>query len=364
MQPSLGVDGRSVLTLNSLDVVPAERFVGHVAEHDVPASEADFALLGLSGVEDVFGARTLRTVLPENLHLAAFERKATRTPDVRLIETPRASPAALRHAVHLVDLDSERSEIRQGLFCDRRCSGEGELHLVEAEFLLDLVQHQLLREAVEHRLSSRTSDLAVLCVLEALSLGKGRNRLDDALGLLSDSLQLLGDLLPHTWDSQKHSWTHSLETFDNCGVLEVIWAGEIDRQVARSVISGSEENRTDDVHHHSRHVAERQVRDDPFLLLLCAHERACRKHGVSLPQNVVVRDHYRLRISCGSRGVDESADSSWVLASQSVVEFVIGLLSSDPNKLFPRDDLDGGAVFALEFLDVGLVGPDHNGFEL
>ena len=236
VQPALIVDGFGVLLLDLLHVFRAELGVGHVPHHDVPPTEADLALLRLGRLFDVLRASALGLLVhvllvhAEDLDLGAGRREAARAPHVRLIERPRRRTRALRHAVHLVDLDAERAKVLERVDGDRRRTGKAELALVEPERKLDLGQHELIRKPMQRRVLARAPKLAVVGVGDALALRERDERLLQALRVCTHRHHLLRDLLPHARHAEEHGRLDAPQPVADRALAQVVRPCEVHRE--------------------------------------------------------------------------------------------------------------------------------------
>ena len=130
----------------------------------------------------------------------------------------------VRDYVHLVDLNTESTKIRQGLGGNRSSTREGELASIETKFSFHRVENQLLCDRVSESLGSRTTELTVGLMLESEFLGpecefefQSGQRI-----LCHHGFHLLRDLFPHTRYTQEHGRTNSSKTISDRSEFEIV----------------------------------------------------------------------------------------------------------------------------------------------
>ena len=101
---------------------------------------------------------------------------------------------------------SQRGEVVQGLRGDGCSSSEAQLALVEAQSLLDGLQHQGVGTAVHEGRATPVAELRQAGVLRADALGPCAEALLDTCHGAADLHHFLLDLLPHTRDAWWWWW--------------------------------------------------------------------------------------------------------------------------------------------------------------
>jgi hypothetical protein len=86
----------------------------------------------------------------EHPDLSAWHLVPARAPEMRVVVRPRAATRVLRHAVHLVDLKSERAPVRQRFERNGGGASERKLTLIQSKFDLQRVESYPTRMSGEH----------------------------------------------------------------------------------------------------------------------------------------------------------------------------------------------------------------------
>ena len=370
VEPALRVDGALVLALDLLHVLFAHVGVGHVTHHDVAATVAQLTLLFLSGVEHVLGTRALDVLAIvaglEDLHLDARNGETARTPHVRGICGPGAGARAFGHAVHLVDLDTERAEVLQGLDLDGSGTGEAELHVLQTEGGLDLLEHEAVGHSVTRRLGAGAAELARASVQGTTLLGPGGDLLAETGGGRANALHGLLNLFPDAGNAEEDGGLDLAEAVAEGANRQIVGAGE--RQGHPSVVEGTDAERGDDVNHHTGHVREGQVRKDALLLggvTNAADQLELRvEQGAGFEDNVVVRAHDSLRVASGTGGVNDGAAVAGLDGGLALGELGVRDVLAELQELVPGHQVHFGTVLALVDFVLGSGSPSNHGLDL
>mmetsp|Transcript_49223 Transcript_49223/g.107333 ORF Transcript_49223/g.107333 Transcript_49223/m.107333 type:complete len:245 (+) Transcript_49223:1186-1920(+) len=230
--------------------------VGHVSHHNMSTAEAQFTLLLLGGVENVFRQRTLLFVLAidlEHLNLDARSRRPAAPPKVVLFRRYSSHCCALAHSVQLVDVDAQGAKILQGLKVNGGSASDTHLHAIQTQSSADLGQHHAFGQTIAASGAPRLSHLEIALRPEPVFLGPCRTRLladaaqnrHHSLRLRPDLHQSLSEFLPHARDAEEDSGPHKQESILQRAFLEIIGAGTI--HSAETLGCGSQCDRHDNI---------------------------------------------------------------------------------------------------------------------
>mmetsp|Transcript_17382 Transcript_17382/g.49360 ORF Transcript_17382/g.49360 Transcript_17382/m.49360 type:complete len:420 (-) Transcript_17382:530-1789(-) len=262
VQPALGVDALRGLFVDLLLVLGVEIRASHVAHHDVAAAVAQLALVLLVDAIEVRGAGALRFLVDvvgvneEDLHLRARQRPTARAPRMRAVRGDRGGRGTLRHAVCLVDVQAEGAEVLEGALAERGRPRKAEAALGETQAVFDLRQDQRVRDGQACGRRTAAADLAVDLVLEREAFRPIRERLFQARHFCAKGADLVRDPLPHQRHAEEQRGLGHLQAIlDRLG-LEVVGPGEEQCEVPR--LQRRHRELAHHVHHHRRHVRQRQ----------------------------------------------------------------------------------------------------------
>mmetsp|Transcript_21731 Transcript_21731/g.61889 ORF Transcript_21731/g.61889 Transcript_21731/m.61889 type:complete len:349 (+) Transcript_21731:339-1385(+) len=187
VKPPFLINGFLVFLLDFCDMLRPERRIREIAHHYAAAAKADFALvLWLYAVQAV-GPRAFSLFVEiigvhgEHAHIYTWQSGSARAPQVANRSGRNRGTCALAHSVHLANVDTKSAKEGLRFLPNRRCAGEPNDAVVQAQGLCDFVENDLLRGVVPKGLATRVPNLVLDSVLKALGFGCGHQVLLDAL---------------------------------------------------------------------------------------------------------------------------------------------------------------------------------------
>ena len=269
------------------------------------------------------GKDLVRTLLQLHDRVAHGDAAGTDLPVV--LHLVGDGTATLGLAVQLTDVEVEGGEEANHLWIDWGGGGVQDAGLVQAEVLLDLVQHQLLGEGQESGLLHLRAVLETLGHLHGLVPGPLGEHLLDAGELPDCDLHDLHHLLEDAGDGEENGGPAELEGLHE-GTLQGIGSGQVDDHAGGDggvaidhgggdVVQGKEA-------HHSVGVGDADVLGDDV-------------HG---PDDVIVAEHGALGVAGRAARVDDGGALAGLDLGGALLDLLVADVLSLLNEVFPVAD--------------------------